>query len=52
MGHTFNVILFLVPCIRPQAHTRYLGTTLQVHSSIDASRTRHVKSSILEVYLS
>ncbi len=40
MGHTFNVILFL-----PQACARHLDAMLQVASSIDASRTYHVKPS-------
>ncbi len=58
-GHTFNVILFLSGDMQPasgmcqtsgydicslfQAHTRHLGTMLQVASSINASRACHVK---------
>ncbi len=41
MGHTFNIILFLVTWSMPQAYARYLGTKLEVASSIDASRTWH-----------
>ncbi len=42
MGHTFNVILFLVICSLSRARAGHIGATLKVPSSIYNSRKCHV----------